>query len=122
MEHFYHLAWRHLRNPEDIANGNEDLIRQDLYPYAAGGPVTYIPAGQTLFETRQTVGGWYRATPDVKGVLVRAGLPESAPSDGPGGGGGSFDARWLGLGMALTLGLALAAAHVVRRRPRPAAT
>lgn len=103
-------------------NGKEDLIRQDLYPYAAGSPVTYTPAGQTLFGTRRTIGGWYRAAPELKAALVRAGLPASAPSESSTGGGGSFDERWLVLGVALALGLALTTVLVVRRRPRTAAT
>ena len=56
-------------------SGRTDRIRQDLYPYARGGPVTYTPPGQRFFDGRRTNGGWFRATPRVKTVLVAAGLP-----------------------------------------------
>ena len=37
-------------------------LEQDLYPYAAGGPVTYMRRGQPFWGDQQTVGGWYRGT------------------------------------------------------------
>ena len=36
-------------------SGQNDLIRQDLYPHAKGGPVTYTPAGQPFFGNRRTL-------------------------------------------------------------------
>ena len=56
-------------------SGRSDRIRQDLYPYARGGPVTHTPPGQPFFDGRRTNGGWFRGTPRVKNVLVAAGLP-----------------------------------------------
>ena len=103
-------------------NGEESTIRQDAYPYARGGPVTYTAPGQRFFGTRSTVGGWYRASPELKTRLVRAGLPESAPSGGGSGGDGtSFVDFWPAIGVALILGLTAALSVLVRRRPRPAA-
>jgi hypothetical protein len=102
--------------------GEESTIRQDAYPYAQGGPVTYTEPGQRFFGTRSTVGGWYRASPGLKTTLVRAGLPESAPSaDGTGGDGTSFVDFWPAIGIAFILGLTALISVLARRRPRPAA-
>jgi hypothetical protein len=43
------------RVPDGTPNGG--LVRQDLYPGAAGGPVTYTAAGQPVFGTVTTVAG-----------------------------------------------------------------
>jgi hypothetical protein len=64
-------------------SGSEDRIRQDLYPYARGGPVTYTPAGQPFFDGRRTNGGWFRAAPKVTDVLVAAGLPAKTAKAAP---------------------------------------
>jgi hypothetical protein len=58
---------------------NESKLRQDLYPYATGGPVTYMAPGQTFWETNSTPGGWFRGTGQLKRMLVKAGLPARAP-------------------------------------------
>ena len=52
-------------------------VRQDLYPYARGGAVTYTKPGQPIFDGT-TLGGWYR-NPELKNTLVALGLPEVAP-------------------------------------------
>jgi hypothetical protein len=54
-------------------------LQQDLYPYAAGGLVTYMRPGQVFWGDQQTVGGWYRGTAQLKAMLVKAGLPQSRP-------------------------------------------
>jgi hypothetical protein len=103
-------------------NGDESTIRQDAYPYAQGGPVMYTAPGQRFFGTRSTLGGWYRASPELKATLVRAGLPESAPSaEGSGGNGTSFVDFWPAIGVAFVLGLTALIGVLARRRPRPAA-
>jgi hypothetical protein len=56
-----------------------DVIRQDLYPYADGGPVAHLPAGQWS-GTRPLHGGWLRADAVLLDVLVDAGLPAVDPS------------------------------------------
>jgi hypothetical protein len=91
------------------------VIVQDLYPYAAGGPVTYMPPGQKIFD-RNTAGGWYRTGSDVKAALVQRGLPASRPAADSGS--GHRDAA--AFGGALLVGLlgALGVA-ALRRRPRP---
>ena len=77
----------------------EGLIRQDLYPYAKGGPVTYAPPGQKMTVGIEMVitPGWYRAShpcelcgttpfPPEKAALqffrylVDLGLPETNPA------------------------------------------
>ena len=54
------------------------MIRQDVYPYANGGAVTYMKPGQSIFDMT-THGGWYR-DPALKRTLVSSGLPAKAPS------------------------------------------
>src|SRR4051794_5238888 len=54
------------------------LIRQDLYPYARGGGVTYMKPGQPIVGMT-TPGGWY-GNPELKRTLVSLGLPLAAPS------------------------------------------
>ena len=48
-------------------------IHQDLYPYAKPYAVTYMPAGQKIFDMT-TRGGWFQDT-GLKDTLVSAGLP-----------------------------------------------
>ncbi len=92
-------------------------IRQELYPFAAAGPVTHMAAGQPLFGN-STYGGWYRAPVELRRTLVSLGLPSSPPSPGSSGLG---PAAWAGIsaGIAAVLALAVAAA-VLRRRRHPA--
>jgi hypothetical protein len=102
-------------------NGTEETIRQDLYPYAPAGPVTYTEPGQRFFETRTSHGGWYQASPHLKTLLVGAGLPSSAPSGGSSDDGFGFNDVWLPVAIAILLALAALSAVIVRRRPRAAA-
>jgi hypothetical protein len=82
-------------------------IRQELYPYARGGSVSYTKPGQRIFGMA-THGGWYR-DPGLKRTLVALGLPATAPS-----GSGGFD--WL---LVTAIGLvAIFVAVVVLRRQR----
>jgi hypothetical protein len=92
-------------------------IRQDIYPYASPGPVTYLAPGQPIFDM-QTRGGWFQAGPDLKDTLVAAGLPEMAAagsSDDT-----SFPTTTVSL-LAFALLLVGATALLLRRRARPAA-
>lgn len=54
-------------------------LEQQLYPFAAHGPVTYMRPGQRFWGDQQTHGGWYRGTPQLKAMLLDAGLPSLAP-------------------------------------------
>jgi hypothetical protein len=55
--------------------GTADEIRQDVYPWAAGGAVTYTPPGQPFFTTELTHGGWFRAGPGLVATLGQLGVP-----------------------------------------------
>jgi hypothetical protein len=50
-------------------------IRQDLYPLAAAGPVTYTPPDQRVFDRQNLRGGWYRADQRLTNLLILAGVP-----------------------------------------------
>jgi hypothetical protein len=94
--------------------GKPAAVRQDLYPYAAGGPVTYMPPGQKLFVDRETTGGWYRAGNKVKATLRRLGLPATPPSQDSGNRNAAAIGGALLVGILGALGVA-----TLRRRPRP---
>jgi hypothetical protein len=60
----------------------DDVLRQELYPYAKGGPVTYTPPGQELLSDAARipiVAGWYEASPEFLEFLVQHGLPATDP-------------------------------------------
>jgi hypothetical protein len=92
---------------------NSSKLRQDLYPYAAGGPVTYMAPGQMFWGTNSTPGGWFRGTAQLKRMLLKAGLPARAPTRK-----GNRDHT---VGMAVGTGVAAAGllALLYRRRPVP---
>jgi hypothetical protein len=73
----YALVWK---VPD--GEGRVFVIRQDLYPYAASGAVTYMKPGQSIFGM-STHGGWYRDSA-LKRTVVALGLPARAPSSGSG--------------------------------------
>jgi hypothetical protein len=91
--------------------GEQDTLRQDMYPYALPEPVSYMAPGQQVFGTERTDGGWYIATSQLKETLVAAGLPETAPTDT---GGSSFP--WALAALVALAVLGLAAALLLRRR------
>jgi len=90
------------------APGHRHRVRQDLYPYAAGGALTYMKPGQAIFEMR-TLGGWYRAY-GLKRTLMELGLPANAPGDSS----STVSLAWFGIPGALVLGGA--ALFLSRRR------
>jgi hypothetical protein len=100
--------------------GVADKIRQDLYPYAARGPVTYMKPGQKVFGTKSP-GGWFQAERQLKDILVSAGLPATAPARATptetSSTGNSFPAGLVAL-VAGGLALALATVLVLSRRAR----
>jgi hypothetical protein len=63
-------------------DGGEDLVRQSVWPYAAGGPVTYMATGQKVLDGA-TKGGWYRAGDNLRQDLVTLGLPDRQPLAAP---------------------------------------
>lgn len=107
-----------------------DRLRQDLYPYANGGPVTYMRPGQPFFGTERTRGGWYRAGVQLKHTLIEVGLPAKTS---PGvtarlpvraAAQASSGRDWTALVVPAAIGTALltilAAGIVLRRRTHPA--
>jgi hypothetical protein len=59
-------------------DGGTDLVRQSVWPYAAGGPVTFMAPGQKVLDAT-TKGGWYRAGDNLRQDLVALGLPDRQP-------------------------------------------
>ena len=55
-----------------------DALNQDIYPYADGGPLTYMAPGQRFYTTERTRGGWYRSSPALLTTLQQLGVPSQA--------------------------------------------
>jgi len=64
-----------------VPGGNdiESRVVQWIFPYAKPATLTYMRANQPFWQTERTHGGWYRATAELKRMLVRAGLSRTAP-------------------------------------------
>ena len=62
--------------------GGADKVRQSVWPYAAGGPLTFMAPGQPVLDTT-TRGGWYRAGDDLRQRLIALGLPRRQPLAAP---------------------------------------
>jgi hypothetical protein len=60
-----------------VAQDKTAPIRQELYPFADGGAVTYTPRSQKVGEGTPP-GGWYRAGPKLTLLLVAVGVPVPA--------------------------------------------
>jgi hypothetical protein len=114
-------------------DGGEDKVRQYLWPYAAGGPVTYMASGQPVLDAA-TKGGWYQAADSLRQQLVSLGLPDRQPLAAPAPAAPAPAAPapaapdpapsvWprVAVGVVLLLALAVAAALVLRRRSSPGA-
>jgi hypothetical protein len=120
------LTWR-VPGP----SGEADTIRQLVYPYAEGGPLTFTPAGQAFFEADEARGGWYRAPAGLTATIeTLTGLdpgspaapidqpPPPSPPPPP-----TDWTRWLVGAAALAVsGVAAAGVAVSRRRVRVSAT
>jgi hypothetical protein len=67
----------------DERGRNTATVKQDLYPYAAGGPVAHVAAGQKLPEGMgDATGGWFRAPGYALDQLTSLGLPKGDPVAG----------------------------------------
>jgi hypothetical protein len=64
-------------------SSGDSTLRQALYPYAVNGPASYMTPGQKLWGTQSVPGGWYRGSDTLKGMLVKKGLPATAPAPAP---------------------------------------
>ena len=62
----------------DPNGGKDRQVRQDVYPYAAGGPVTFTPAGQPVLDIT-TSGAWYQGFDGFRAQLIELGLPNRDP-------------------------------------------
>ena len=57
-------------------------LRQDVYPYAKPYPVTYMPSGQTIYDT-PVEGGWFVGGMKLRRALARFGVPAEASQPEP---------------------------------------
>ena len=106
-------------------------IVQDLYPYAAGGPVIYTPPGQDGFSQPLQVTGWLRASPLLSRTLAQLGVPPrpatpASPQTRPAAAHsaaahqtGSRTLAWL-IAAAVAIAAAALAGAALRRHRRPA--
>jgi hypothetical protein len=94
-----------------VPGPSTDTLRQELYPYAAGGPLSYMEPGQP-FWGQKTHGGWFRGAPELKSTLIQAGLPKKAPATHQ----RVASARKLALGAGAGVALAAGAFLLLRRR------
>jgi hypothetical protein len=58
--------------------GTEDKVRQSVWPYAAGGPLTFLASGQPVLDAT-TKGGWFQAADNLRQSLIALGLPSREP-------------------------------------------
>ena len=67
----------------DTGKKRAEIVRQELYPYAKGGPVTYTPSGQRVAGSlpwgAATTAGWHQTSSEFFRYLVDQGLPDSNP-------------------------------------------
>ena len=93
-------------------------VRQELYPYAAVGAVTYMRPGQRMFGGEHlTRGGWFVGGNGLKQTLTALGLPRTASQTtvAPAQAERRSAVRWLPLAFA---GLLVPAAALAIRRRR----
>ena len=112
--------------------GGEDKVRQSVWPYAAGGPITYMRPGQPVLDAT-TKGGWYRSADALRQTLVTLGLPDrpalAAPAPATPAAGAPVTPApaapapalwpWVALGVGVLLAAAVAGALFLRRRSTP---
>ena len=53
-----------------------DVVRQDLYLYAEGGPLTYMAPDQPLLGGQRTAGGWFRTPTHLQPRWATFDLPD----------------------------------------------
>jgi hypothetical protein len=90
-------------------------LHQDLYPYAAGGLVTFMASGQRLWAGQRAKGGWMRAPelapgqPTLREALIANGLPRTRPTE-------ASSLGWSPVGWVTAEALALVAAALFALR------
>jgi hypothetical protein len=70
----YTITWA-FPDPE---GGKDRKVIQHVYPYAAGGPVAFMPPGQPVLDMT-TRGGWYQGFDGFRAQLIELGLPNRKP-------------------------------------------
>ena len=113
--------------------GGEDKVRQSVWPYAAGGPISYMRPGQPVLDAT-TKGGWYRSADNLRQTLITLGLPDRPPLAAPAQptpapaapatpapAADPAPALWprIALGVGLLLAVAAGGALLLRRRSHP---
>ena len=58
------------------SNAPDEVVRQDLYPLASIGPLTYTTPGQVVYDAPSR-GGWYRGRAAFAELLDGLGIPVS---------------------------------------------
>lgn len=58
------------------SNAPDEVVRQDLYPLASVGPLTYTAPGQVVYDAPSR-GGWYRGRAAFAELLDGLGIPVS---------------------------------------------
>jgi hypothetical protein len=110
-------------------DGGEDQVRQSVWPYAAGGPLTFMATGQKVLDGT-TKGGWYRAGDNLRQLLITLGLPNRAPlatptpappAASPAPAAEPSPALWprVVVGVVLLVAVAVVAGIILRRRSSP---
>ena len=110
-------------------DGGEDQVGQSVWPYAAGGPLTFMATGQKVLDGT-TKGGWYRAGDNLRQLLITLGLPNRAPlatptpappAASPAPAAEPSPALWprVVVGVALLVAVAVVAGIILRRRSSP---
>jgi hypothetical protein len=98
-----------------VPGPSTDTLVQNLYPYAADGPASYMRPGQKLWD-QTTHGGWYRGTAELRKMLVRAGLPTTAPATTRSRGVSEMKKVSIAAGAGVGIVLAAGAAMLFRRK------
>lgn len=98
-----------------VPGPSTNKLRQDLYPYAAKGPVSYMQPGQKLWD-QSTHGGWYRGTAELRTMLVRAGLPKTEPATTRSRAVSEMKKVRIAVGAGAGIALAAGAAMLLRRK------
>jgi hypothetical protein len=113
--------------------GGEDAVRQELYPFAAAGPVSFTAAGQRFMDNMQTRGGWYHTPASLTETLGALGVRKqgdaaageaaipaaAAPVTPADESGGWFIPLLLGAAVVALLGGGIGLVLVRRRSERP---
>lgn len=66
------------RGPRYVATysmSGGDTVRQDLYPFAEGGPLAYTPPDQSMYGKAAYGSGWQRVDDHMDSLLVSFGVP-----------------------------------------------